>query len=201
MIICHIGPPWGHSGALGGPKWPKTSQKWPRMAQNHQNGSKWHCMTLKHFIWVYHMIICHVGPSWALFRGPQGPQNGPKQHQKWPFMTKNDHSWPQMTLKHFPCVYYMIICHVGPSWGHTGIHGAPKWPKTAPKGPRMAQNHQNGSKCHCMTPNDPKHFQWVYNMIICHVGPPWALFRGPRGPHNGPKQHQKWPFMTKNGPS
>ena len=23
--------------------------------------------------------------------------------------------------------------------------GAPKWPKTAPKGPRMAQNHQNGS--------------------------------------------------------
>ena len=78
--------------------------------------------------------------------------------------------------------------------------GTPKWPKTAPNWPRMAQNHQNGSKWHCMTPNDPKHFPWVYNMIICHVGPPRALFRGPRGPHNGPKQHQKWPFMTKNGP-
>ena len=144
-----------HPGAIrvptGAPKWPKTAPKWPRMAQNHQNGSKWHCMTLndpKHFPWVYSMIICHVGPPWALFRGPRGPHNGPKQHQ-----------------------------------------------------PRMAQNHQNGSKCHCMTPNDPKHFQWVYNMIICHVGPPWALFRGPRGPHNDPKQHQKWSFVTKNGPS
>ena len=92
-----------------------------------------------------------------------------------------------------------MLDHLGPGAIQVPT-GAPKWPKTAPKGPRMAQNHQNGSKCHCMTPNDPKHFQWVYNMIICHVGPPWALFRGPRGPHNGPKQHQKWPFMTANGP-
>ena len=28
-----------------------------------------------------------------------------------------------MTLKHFPWVYYMIICHVGPPWGHSGVHG------------------------------------------------------------------------------
>ena len=37
--------------------------------------------------------------------------------------------------------------------------GALKWPKTAPKRPRMSQNPQNGSKWHCMTPdgpNDPK---------------------------------------------
>ena len=27
-----------------------------------------------------------------------------------------------MTLKHFPWVYYMIICHVGPPWGHSGTH-------------------------------------------------------------------------------
>ena len=33
---------------------------------------------------------------------------------------------PQMTLKHFPWVYYMIICHVGPHWGHSGTHGDPK---------------------------------------------------------------------------
>ena len=30
--------------------------------------------------------------------------------------------------------------------------GALKWPKTAPKRPRMSQNPQNGSKWHCMTP-------------------------------------------------
>ena len=35
-----------------------------------------------------------------------------------------------MTLKHFPRVYYMIIFHVGPPWGHSGTH----W------GPKMAQN-------------------------------------------------------------
>ena len=29
----------------GAPKWPKTAPKWPKMAQNHQNGSKWNCMT------------------------------------------------------------------------------------------------------------------------------------------------------------
>ena len=37
---------------------------------------------------------------------------------------------PQMTLKFFPWVYYMIICYVGPAWGHSGTHG----------GPKMAQN-------------------------------------------------------------
>ena len=97
---------------------------------------------------------------------------------------------PQMALKHFPWVYYMNICHVGPPWGHSGTHGGLKWPKPAPKWPRMAQNHQSGSKWHCMTPNDLKHFPWVYNIIICHFGPPWTLFSGPRGPQNGPKQHQ-----------
>ena len=55
-------------------------------------------MTLKHFPWVYYMIICHVGPTWTLFRGPRGPHNGPKQHPKWPFMTKNGPSWPKMSL-------------------------------------------------------------------------------------------------------
>ena len=76
--------------------------------------------------------------------------------------------------------------------------GAPKWPKTAPKGPRMAQNHQNGTTWPQMT---LKHSRWVYYVFICHIEPPWALFRGPQGPHNGPKQHQKWPFMTQNGAS
>ena len=42
MNICHVGPPWGHSGTHGGPK---TASKWHRMAQNHQNGTTWHCFT------------------------------------------------------------------------------------------------------------------------------------------------------------
>ena len=29
-----------------------------------------------------------------------------------------------MTLRHFPWVYYMNICHFGPPWGHSGTHGA-----------------------------------------------------------------------------
>ena len=139
---------WGHVGFWKGPRgvhvimqghFGRRRVEWPRMAQNHQNGSKspeWLKMTLKHFPWLYYMIICHVGPAWTLFRGPRGPHNGTKQHQnglKWLKITRiaqNGTAWPQMTLKHF---------------------------------------------------------QWVYYMIICHVGPPWALFRGPRGPHNDPK--------------
>ena len=53
-------------------------------------------------------------------------------------------------------------------------------------GPKMAQNITemalHGPKCPFMTPNGPKHFPWVYYMILCHVGPPWGLFRGPLGP-------------------
>ena len=104
-----------------------------------------------------------------------------------------------MTLKNFPWVYYMIICHVGPPWGHSGTHGGPKMVQNSTT---RAQNHQNGSKCHCMTPNDPKHFKWVYKMIICHVGPSWALFRGPIMAQNITKMalhDQKWSLMTPNG--
>ena len=90
---------------------------------------------------------------------------------------------------------YVMLDHPGAIQVPTGT---PKWPKTAPRWPRMARHHQNGSKWHCMTPNDPKHFPWVYSMIICHVGPPWALFRGPRGPQNGPKQHQDGPKYHQN---
>ena len=88
---------------------------------------------------------------------------------------------PQMTLKHFPWVYYMIICHIGPPWGHSGAHGGPKWPKTSQKWPRMAQNHQNGSKWHCMTPNDPKTLQMgiLHDYMSC-----WTIlgpFQRPTG--------------------
>ena len=78
--------------------------------------------------------------------------------------------------------------------------GAPKWPKTAPKWPRMAQNHQNGSKWHCMTPNDPKTLPMDilhdYMSCLTTLGP----FKYPRGPQNGPKQHQtglEWLKITR----
>ena len=80
----------------------------------------------------YMLYWTTLGP----FGYPRGPQNGPKQYQNGPEwlkitrMAQNGTAWPQMTLKHFPWVYYMNICHVGPPWGHSGTHG----------GPKMAQN-------------------------------------------------------------
>ena len=96
-----------------------------------------------------------------------------------------------MALKCFPWVYYMIICQVGPPWGHLGTHGGPK---TAPKWPRMAQNHHNGSKWHCMTPNDPKTLPMgiIHDNMSC-----WntrALFRGPLGPCGPRKRPQGGPI-------
>ena len=90
------------------------------------------------------------------FRYPGGPQNDPKQHQnglKWlkiTRMTQNGTAWPQITLKHLPWVYYMIICHVGSPWalfrGPWRPHNGPAWPKMALYDP----------KCPCMTPNGPR---------------------------------------------
>ena len=54
--------------------------------------------------------------------------------QKWPFMTQNVHVWPQMALKHFPWVYYMILCHAGPPWGLFRGPGGPCGPLKRPQG-------------------------------------------------------------------
>ena len=70
-----------------------------------QNGTAWRQMaqmTLKHFPWVYNMIICHVGPPWALFRGPRGrimAENSTKNGPLWPKMALFDQKWPFMTQK------------------------------------------------------------------------------------------------------
>ena len=155
MNICHVGPPWGHSGTHGGPKWPKTALKWSRMAQNHHNGSKWHCMipngpndpkTLP-------MCILHDYMScWTTldpFQRPTGASKLPEKSPRWPkispkwlFTTPNVLTWPQMALKHFPWVYYLILCHVRPTWGlcrgpwgpqnvPKQHHNGPSWPKLA----------------------------------------------------------------------
>ena len=66
-----------HPGAIrvptGAPKWPKTAPKWPRMTQNHQNGSKWHCMTPNDPKTLQVGILHDYISCWTtlgLFRGP-----------------------------------------------------------------------------------------------------------------------------------
>ena len=74
------------------------------------------------------------------FRYPWGPQNGPKQHWNGPEwlkitrMAQNGAAWPQMTLKHFPWVYYMILCHAGPPWGLFRGPLGPCGPRKRPQG-------------------------------------------------------------------
>ena len=91
--------PFGYPrGPQNGPKQYQNGLKWLKITRIAQNGTAWPQMTLKHFQWVYYMIICHVGPPWALFRGPRGPHNGPKQHQDSPKYHQNGPPWPQMSL-------------------------------------------------------------------------------------------------------
>ena len=60
---------------------------------------------------------------------------------------------PQMTLKHFPWVYYMIICDGGLPWGHSGTHGGPKMAQNSTK---MAQNGSKSPESLKMALHDPK---------------------------------------------
>ena len=69
-----------------------------------------------------------------------------------------------MTLKQFPWVYYMIICHVEPPWGHSGTHGGPKMAENSTE---MAQNGSKSPewlKITRMAQNDPK----TLPMVILH---------------------------------
>ena len=137
------------TGAL---KWPKTAPKRPRMSQNPQNGSKWHCMTPDgpNDPKTLPMGICHDYMScWTTlcpFQRPTGPHNGQKQHQKWPFMTKNGPSRTKMALHDpkWPKTLLMGILHdIMSCWTTLG---APKWPKTAPNGPLCPKMALHGPK-------------------------------------------------------
>ena len=123
----------------------QISTAWPKMAQ----------MALKHIPWVYYMIICHVGPPWALFRGPRGPLNGPKHHQDGPKYHQNGAvldilvlfwaifgppgasekvpGWSNMTLYHVIYPWEVFQVRLGSCmdiWGHEGPfwwYSGPSW--------------------------------------------------------------------------
>ena len=126
-----------------GPKWALNSQNWPKMTQNRfmhmaifwktrnsdlpKNRPKYMSRTILHF---------------DLGLGPYPPEKF-FTTKKINFLVEpicplgeidaQARCWPRRVpkaLKQFSGVYYMIICHFGPSWGHLGTHG----------GPQMAQN-------------------------------------------------------------
>ena len=90
-----------------------------------------------------------------------------------------------MTLKHFTWVYYMIWCHVGPPWGHSGIHGGHVglW-----KGPRVVQYDIISYIISMRSVLGPfavmkGHFwsqRTIFGAILGHYGAPVGLWKGPR---------------------
>ena len=162
------------------------------------NGSNWHCMipngpngpkTLP-------MGKLHVYMScWTTlgtFQRPTGPLNGPKHHQDGSEYHQNGPSWPQMSIHDsnrpwntshgYIIWYYVMLDHPG---AFSEAQWAPKWRKTAPKWPFVAQNGPVWPKMMLkwrafMTQNVPawpemtlKHFSghntWLY-YILDHPG-------------------------------
>ena len=124
------------------PEWLKLALHDPQMAQ----------MTLKHFPWVYYMIICHVGPPWGLFRGPLGPR------------------WPLKSPQGGPI--WHIIMFFAPEkclraiWGHAGTFGVMKgyfgsWSFFI-EGPFWVMNGHFGS------------WRAILVLFWAILGPPWA---------------------------
>ena len=135
-----------HPGAIqvpmGAPKWPKTALKWPRMAQNHQNGSKWHCMTPNDPKTLPMDILHDYMSCWTNldpFRGgPIMAQNSTQNYPSRPKMALHDPKWPCMT-QNGPKTLLMGILDVIMSCHVTlGPFQRPKVPQNCPK------QHQNG---------------------------------------------------------
>ena len=151
-----------HPGAIqvptGALKWPKTAPKWPRLAQNHQNGSKCHCMTPNDPKTLPMGILHDYMSCWSTlgpFRYPRGPQNDPKQHQKgleWLKITRmaqNVTAWLQMTLNTsngYITWLYVMLDHPGPfSEAHRGPIMAQNSTKNGPPWPKMALHYPKWS--------------------------------------------------------
>ena len=153
-------------------------------------------------------MLDHPGDFSKAQGGPIMAQNNTKNSPLWPNLAIHDPKWPCMT-PNGPKTLPMDILHdYMPYWTTLGPFqrpkGVQKLPKTSPSWPNISP------KLIFMTPNVPTwpqiaqiHFPWVYYMILCHVGPPWGLCRGPREPQIGPKQHHNgpsWPNMAIHDP-
>ena len=90
-----------HPGAIqvptGALKWPKTAPKWPRLAQNHQNGSKWHCMTPNDPKTLPMGILHDYMSCWTTLGPFQRPTGAPKWPKTAPKMALHDPKCPCMT--------------------------------------------------------------------------------------------------------
>ena len=141
-------------------------------------------------------MLDHAEPFSEALGGPIMAQNNTKNSPLWPNLAIHDPKWPCMT-PNGPKTLPMDILHdYMPYWTTLGPfqrpQGVQKLPKTSPSWPNISP------KLIFMTPNVPTwpqiaqiHFPWVYYMILCHVGPPWGLFRGPLGP--------RWPLNRPQG--
>ena len=141
-------------------------------------------------------MLDHPGAFSKAQGGPIMAQNNTKNSPLWPNLAIHDPKWPCMT-PNGPKTLPMDILHdYMPYWTTLGPFqrpkGVQKLPKTSPSWPNISP------KLIFMTPNVPTwpqiaqiHFPWVYYMILCHVGPPWGLFRGPLGP--------RWPLNRPQG--
>ena len=119
----------------------KNSPLWPNLAIC---DPKWPCMTPNGPKTLPMDILHDYMPYWTTlgpFQRPQGVQKLPKTSPSWPnispkliFMTPNVPTWPQIAQIHFPWVYYMILCHVGPPWGLFRGPLGPRWPLNRPQG-------------------------------------------------------------------
>ena len=87
-----------HPGAIqvptGALKWPKTAPKWPRLAQNHQNGSKWHCMTPNDPKTLPMGILHDYMSCWTTLE-PFRYHGGPKMAQNSTKMAQNGSKSPE----------------------------------------------------------------------------------------------------------
>ena len=107
-------------------------------------------MALKHFPWVYYMILCHAGPPWGLFRGPGGPcgplkrpQGGPIWHIIMYYTHENcfratwtiwGHAEPSSGPRGpSEDLWDPLEGHLGPKQALLGSLGAQKRPDTRPK--------------------------------------------------------------------
>ena len=174
-------------------------------------------MALKHFPWVYYMILCHAGPPWGLFRGPGGPCGPLKRPQGGPiwhiimyyapekcFMAIWGHAGTFWVMKALH--WSIILGHEEPFWAMKGNFGGILGHFGAPvglwKGPRLVQH--DIISCNIPVRSILRPFGVMqghfgsWRAILGHEGPflvlLWAIMGPPWASEKGPG----WSNMTYN---